>query len=219
VEKGARFVAVEADSTYLAGWRGGRGHEVHVGMSYTGKTGTGKRNRLQGRRVCASRDGSERFGWELFGMSECFHGSSRAACGVFISDGAAALRKIHEEHFFGFSGQPDWAHAKRRVSEACGRERRGRAGGIIEMLEAGDLRDYLERHGKDLYATRKLRKRHEQIPPRLDGSGAIERQIGVLVAQRMKKRGMSWTRAGASNLFAVRTDLLNRLWNAKPGNS
>ena len=74
----------------------------------------------------------------------------------------------------------------------------------------------LQGPGQDLYGTRKLRKRGVKLPPHMNGSGGIERNIGILVVHRMKRRGMGWTRRGAANLLAVRTALLNRPQTPRP---
>ena len=61
-----------------------------------------------------------------------------------------------------------------------------------------------------------MRSKSIDLPERLDGSGGIERQVGVVVGHRMKRQGLSWTRNGADNLLAVRTALLDRLESSKP---
>jgi hypothetical protein len=230
------FVGVEADSTFLPAWREqGTSHEVYLGVSYTGKEERRGRRRLAGKVLCASLDGAGRFGEELFARVQAAHNVCAAECGVFLSDGAPSLRAIQEEHFPLLARQADWAHVTRRVAEAYGRRHAGRAGRILRPLRLGRWRtasaalrrearrcreraaelteaaEYLERLGEDLYAVRRLRERFPAVPEHLEGSGAVERQIGVTVTQRMKRRGMSWTKRGAECLLAVRQDLLVRL--------
>lgn len=229
------FVGVEADSTYVGAWRGkGTSHEVYVGISYDGKEERCRRRRLKGKTVRAALRGPRRFGEELFAQAQSRHNVADAKTGVYLSDGAASLRLIQEDHFPRLARQLDWAHAKRRVSEAYGREGAARSSELIGRLAAGEreavvrevradagrrrrrsdelreLAGYLEGPGADLYAVRRLREAGVELPEHLEGSGGIEREIGVLVGQRMKRRGMSWTRRGAENLLAVRQDLLGR---------
>ena len=235
------FVGIEADSTYLSAWRGkGKGCEVYVGMSYTGKETRVGRQHLEDRWVCSGTHGAESFGQELFVMAQASHNVVDVQTGVFISDGAQSLRLIQEDHFPKFTRQLDWAHARRRISEAYGKDKRGRAGELVGLLVEGlvddacrevrldvrrrrkcaetlrELAGYLSANGKDLYGVRKMRSKGIRLPERLDGSGSIERQVGVLVGHRMKRHGMSWTRKGADNLLAVRTHLLNRLESSLP---
>ena len=230
------FVGVEADSTYVAAWRGkGASHEVYVGISYDGKEERRGRRRLKGKAVRAALGGAKRFGEELFASAQSAHNVTEAKAGVYLSDGAASLRVIQQDHFPRLARQLDWAHAKRRVSEAYGREQSARSSELIGRLAAGEreavvsevrsdagrkrrraeelreLAGYLEGPGADLYAVRRLRATGAELPGHLEGSGGIERQIGVLVGQRMKRRGMSWTRRGAERMLAVRQHLLNRL--------
>jgi len=230
------FVGVEADSTFLGAWRGrGAAHEVYVGLSYTGKEARHGRRRLRDKALCFGLGGSERFGRDFFATVQARHNVVETQSGVFLSDGAAALRNIQREHFPRHIRQLDWAHVRRRLDEAYGPARRSRSAELLGKLYAGerelvcreirgearryrcrggvldDLAGYLEGPGQDLYGSRRLRKSGVELPPHLNGSGGIERNIAVLVGQRMKRRGMSWTRRGAANLLAVRQDLLAHL--------
>jgi len=230
------FVGVEADSTFLGAWRGrGSAPEVYVGLSYTGKEERHGRRRLRDKALCFGLAGSGRFGRDFFVTVQARHNVVEAASGVFLSDGAEALRNIQREHFPRHVRQLDWAHLRRRMDEAYGPARRERSAELLGKLYAGEreavcrevrgearryrsrsevlneLAGYLDGPGRDLYGSRRLRRSGAELPPHLNGSGGIERNIGVLVGQRMKRRGMSWTRRGAANLLAVRQDLLARL--------
>jgi len=235
------FVGIEADSTYLSAWRGRRKScEVYVGMSYTGKEKRGRRRMLTDKWVCAGVRGPHRFGEDLFVMAQMKHNVADVGTGVFLSDGAGSLRVIQQDHFPRFRRQLDWAHAKRRIGDVYGRDKGSRAAELVGMLVEGDVEEvcrdvrldarrkrkrveefrklagYLEANGKDLYGVRRMRSTGIDLPERLDGSGGIERQVGVVVGQRMKRQGMSWTRNGADNLLAVRTSFLNRLESSRP---
>jgi len=50
-----------------------------------------------------------------------------------------------------------------------------------------------------------------------NGSGAGEKTIGIHVGRRLKKQGMRWSKEGANNLLALRTEKLNRLWRQESG--
>jgi hypothetical protein len=230
------FVGLEADSTMLAAWRQReRKHEVYVGISYTGKDQHGRRARLADKGLSFGLRGSVQFGQDFFAMAQERHNVVEAGAGVFLSDGAECLRNIQREHFPRHVRQLDWRHVGARLTEAYGPTLRERSAELLRLLYAGerqavcrqvrqdgqryrgrrehlrDLAGYLEGPGEDLYGSRRLRKAGVELPPRLQGSGGIERNVDVLVGQRMKRRGMSWTLQGAENLLAVRHHLLQSL--------
>jgi hypothetical protein len=230
------FLAVEADSTFLPAWHGHSDDiEVYVGIAYSGKTERLGRPALAEKGRCSDLRGSAHFGQTLLTMAQTRHNALDSPCGAFLSDGAACLRTIQEDHFPRLTRQLDWAHVLRRVLEAYGPAHSDRAHDIIASLRTGDrqhaceyvsaharrwrkrapylreLRGYLDGPGSDLYGIRCLRAAGIAVPPRMEGTGGIEREIGVFVGQRMKRRGMTWTRRGAENLLAVRQQLLDRL--------
>jgi hypothetical protein len=230
------FLGVEADSTFLPSWHGkSDDFEVYVGIAYSGKTERLGRPALAEKGRCFGLRGSAHFGQTLLTMAQARHNALDSPGGVFLSDGAACLRTIQEDHFPRLTRQLDWAHVLRRIREAYGPAHSDQAHEIISALRAGDrqgacehvsdhakrwrnrapylreLRSYLDGPGNDLYGIRRLRTAGIAVPPRMEGTGAIEREIGVWVGQRMKRCGMSWTRRGAENLLAVRQQLLDRL--------
>ena len=54
-------------------------------------------------------------------------------------------------------------------------------------------------------------------PDKRNGSGAVEKNIGIHVGRRLKKQGMRWSKEGANNLLALRTEKLNQLWRDEFG--
>jgi len=211
-----------------------------VGMSYTGKGQRGKRRRLAEKSLCSGLTNSRDFGRDLFAMVQEKHNVVDVDHGLFLSDGALSLRKIQQNHFPRLTPRLDWAHMHRRLHEAYGPKDRSRSAEVLRTLYAGrrgtacrqirfdvrkmrsrrgqlgELLSYVEGPGQGLYGARKLRKRGVKLPPHMNGSGGIERNIGILVVHRMKRRGMSWTRRGAANLLAVRTKLLNSRQTPRP---
>ncbi len=238
------YVGLEADSIMLAAWRGrGQRHEVYVGISYTGKAERGGRYRLLDKGICYGLEGSARFGQDFFAMAQQRHNLVDAKRGTFLSDGAEALRNIQREHFPGHVRGMDWKHVRSSLEEAYrplpGELHRERLKELYaEQLETtcrqirrdmrrfprraerlGELCTYLGNAGDDLYAIRRLRRAGWNLPPRLQGSGGIERNEDILVGQRMKRRGMSWTQSGADHLLAVRLQLLLTLKTIPPRRS
>jgi len=133
------FVGVEADSTFLGAWRGsGSAPEVYVGLSYTGKEQRHGRRRLRDKALCFGLAGSERFGRDFFATVQARHNVVEAHRGVFLSDGAVALRNLQREHFPRHVRQLDWAHVRRRLDEAYGPARRARSAQLLGKLYLGE---------------------------------------------------------------------------------
>jgi hypothetical protein len=228
------FLALEADSTYLPAWRGlGQDHEVHLGMGYTGKGQRGRRRWLQDKTLCVGLGDVQTFGRDFFAAMQERFNVTEVPWGLMTCDGDNRLRQMRLEHFPRMVAQLDWAHLGWKFDEAYGPERRERRKQLMGLLYAEkyraacrevrsdlrqsrkhraqlwDLASYLEGPGQDLYGARRLRRRGARLPPHMQGSGGIERNIGILIARRMKRRGMGWTKRGASSLLAVRLRLFN----------
>jgi hypothetical protein len=228
------FLALEADSTYLPAWRGlGKDHEVHVGLGYTGKGQRGSRRWLQEKTLCAGLKDIQTFGRDFFVAMQARFNVTEVPCGLMTCDGDQRLRQMRIEHFPRMVGQLDRAHLGWKLDEAYGPARRDRRAQLLTLLysekygeacrevrrdiwnfrarreQLRDLASYLAGPGQDLYGARTLSRRGVKLPPHMEGSGGIERNIGILIARRMKRRGMGWTKRGASSLLAVRLRLFN----------
>ena len=71
-----------------------------------------------------------------------------------------------------------------------------------------DARAYVENHWDELFTYRELKREAPDLPPHLNGTGAMERNIRTVVGHRMKHRGMGWTRKGAANIMRVRLEMV-----------
>jgi hypothetical protein len=228
------FLALEADSTYLPAWRGlGKDHEVHVGLGYTGKGQRGGRRWLQEKTLCAGLKDIRTFGQDFFAAMQARFNVTEVPCGLMTYDGDPRLRQMRIDHFPRMVGQLDKAHLGWKFDEAYGPLRKDRRQQLLTLLysekhgdacrevrrdiwnfrvrrkQLRDLASYLEGPGQELYGARTLARRGVKLPPHMEGSGGIERNIGILIARRMKRRGMGWTKHGASGLLAVRLRLFN----------
>jgi hypothetical protein len=226
------FVAVEADSTFVHAWRQkGKSHEVYLGVAYDGKTGE-KRRRLTGKLAIGSVHGAASFGEDLFVGVQARHNVCDAQNVLFLSDGAFALEGLRERHFPMAEHQLDRAHLVRKTREAYGWDLAEAAAKTLKLLlgekkmrlarqlsldrerfrhRAGALQElssYILPHWEWLFVARRLRRNGIDLPPHVEGSGVIERNVGVYIGQRMKHRGMGWTRTGADNILRIRLDLL-----------
>jgi hypothetical protein len=81
--------------------------------------------------------------------------------------------------------------------------------GHISLDDATNLLGYLNAHRKKLWAAQALRRHGAPAHLCTRWSAPAEHTVDLLVARRMKKRGMHWSRKGAANMLALRTVLLN----------
>jgi len=228
------FVGIETDSTYVDKWRAkNEHHEIYVGIAYDGKEYTGKkkeRAHLTNKVAAASLDGSTIFGAEMYIAAQKKHNVSEARTVHYATDGDDALETIRQMHFYRARHHLDHRHVHSRAIDAYGHEyeasayrllahifseKKGRFIAAIERdirrLESRrtklrEYRDYILKRWDWIFAARKLRKEnpHIKIPKKINGTGADERMVGVLVGHRMKHRGMGWTKTGAANIMHVR---------------
>ena len=67
-----------------------------------------------------------------------------------------------------------------------------------------DLASYIENNFDGLYGSRSLKDRVEAKRVLISSSGAMEKNIDVVIGRRFKRQGMSWTKEGANNLLKLR---------------
>lgn len=242
------YVGTETDSVMVAAWRkNNERHEVYVGISYTGKEekgkGKSKRCRLVDKGVCYGVNGSVEFGKDFLVMAQARHNVVDAKVGTYLSDGAAALRNIQLEHFPRHTRGMDWRHIRDKMEETYRVIPGERHKELLKMLYGEKLTEvceqiridaekypqrsdrlkelgtYIANAGDDLYAIRRLRRAGVNLPPRLMGSGGIERNVDTFVGQRMKRRGMGWSKPGIGHLLAVKSNLLPPSHWISPGRS
>lgn len=212
------YLMIEADGTYVALQREEkRSTEVKIGIAYEGWQAEGKgRYRLKEKTCYAGIMDGERF-WD--GMTLALskrYDLSKVGQVVVGSDGADWAKKGAE--VFGGLYQLDRFHLLRAIYEGAGSDMAGevyracttgdlaRADAILrqaeEKAEADEadrirqLRGYLWSNADGLRDYRLVTGYQDG----LRGLGAIESNVDKLVANRMKKRGMAWTRIGANRM-------------------
>jgi len=84
--------------------------------------------------------------------------------------------------------------------------------GVADPERTAALLAYLEANQVGFYGARQLR---QKVSPQgrlvcVQGSGAVEKHIDLVVCRRFKGQGMRWTRAGANRLFKLRTRELEK---------
>ncbi|MGD8241083.1 MAG: UPF0236 family protein [Armatimonadota bacterium] len=229
-----RFVAVEADSTKIHAWKeNGVNHEMYLGIAYDGKEHVGrKRWRVTNKVAACGVYGSKTFGEDLFVAAQKNHNVVDAETALFLSDGDPALEEIRRNHFPQAHHQIDQRHVVEKVRQAYGWDSIEGAKKVMKHIFSGEresyeeqsifdrlrfgerrskideAREYVEKHWEELFTYRELKRRHPELPPHMNGTGAMERNIGTVVGHRMKHRGMGWTRKGAANIMRVRLEMV-----------
>ena len=77
---------------------------------------------------------------------------------------------------------------------------------IRNQAKHKELRDYLEKHQKEIINYEARQKANKTI-----GSGRCEKGNDLVVAHRQKKKGMAWSRTGSSSLAIIKTNRINLL--------
>lgn len=67
-----------------------------------------------------------------------------------------------------------------------------------------DLASYIENNFDGLYGSMSLKDRAEAKRVLVSSSGAMEKNIDVVIGRRFKRQGMSWTKERADNLLKLR---------------
>ncbi len=73
-----------------------------------------------------------------------------------------------------------------------------------------DLVAYIENNRDGLYGSRSLRGKVEAEKVLVCSTGAMEKNVDVVIDRRFKKYGMSWTTEGVNNLLKLRTLRYNK---------
>ena len=215
-------------------------HETKMGCIYW------EDKKYQTHRWYAGRfNNSDVFGNYLW-LEACRCGFREAEEVIYIGDGAAWIRSIHNEHFKRATFIIDWFHASEHIW-GCGKILFGEGTKATEqwvhkcldLLWDGFTRkllNYLKKQRSRYRLTKReaidslyryISTNEEQM--RYDvfrskgydiGSGAVEGACKYVVGKRLKQSGMIWTRAGSSSVLALRISWLNgewnKLWTTKP---
>jgi hypothetical protein len=216
----AERLHVEADGVSIALQReDSRRAEIKVGIAYEGwETAPGRgRYRLKGKTVYLKLAEGERF-WQGFSLKlGGKYDPARIGRIIINGDGASWVREGRE--FMGGTYQLDRFHLRRALLRGLGGDvgwanavygrciqgdhaaadallaERQQQGNADQRLEVSRLRAYLLGNIQGL-ADYRISLGGEA----LRGMGAMEGNIDKLVATRMKRRGMSWTRRGADRM-------------------
>src|SRR3990172_9049139 len=208
--------------------------EVRLGVLFSGKelesaTAKHRRYRLKERVVYGGVERAEVFGERLFLAGEAKLGISHAGHLLLVGDGAEWIEALAGHKRWQATYQLDWwhlTHALHRtfpdrpwlvaeLKQALYRGEGERLVGLVTLagLTAQDDRErvaqletYLRANQEGFFGARRLRQHlsPEARTVAVEGSGAIEKQMDLMVGRRFKGQGMRWTRKGANRLLKLR---------------
>jgi len=225
------LVVVEVDATNIASQRA-RGKreeqksrlEVKLGVMYTGRERYGRgKNRLKDKVVYGGLEGAEEFGEKLWIKGEKKLRVSEAKEQLVVGDGDVWIKEIKQANFPHASYQVDWWHLTKKIREAMRKNERlgrllirrlyeGKGDTLVGLLEkkihslteereeVDKLLGYLRHNQEGFYGSQGLQG---EIADKV-GSGAIEKNMELVVGRRFKKWGMSWSKPGAHYLLKLR---------------
>ena len=214
--------------------------EVRVGVMFSGKelesaTAKHKRYRLKERVLYGGVEPAEAFGERLFLAGEAKLGISHAQNLLLVGDGAEWIEALAGHRRWQATYQLDWWHVAHAIHRTFP-DRPALVAELKQSLHDGDgerlinlvslarvttpgdpervreLESYLRANKEGFYGARRLR---QHLSPRarmvaVEGSGAIEKQMDLVVGRRFKGQGMRWTRKGANRLLKLRLRQLDR---------
>ena len=237
-----RQLLVELDGGWIAGRDTAHGMEGKVSVVATGRQICGKdRHMLVPRRYAATFGSAERLGTLTYAAAALLNGTESPRQ-VVIGDGADWIKTQAAWQFPEAVKILDWSHVDRAIHKAIraarpGKEKKEERRMVYEAvggaLWEGRVDDALEVLGsvrdKDGYVG------HERIEEVMKyvqgqrewigdygaweaegypiGSGAVEREVEVVINRRMKKQGMRWKRRNANGVVALRVIRLNQSWD------
>lgn len=235
------LVVVEADGTFLRAQREeGDRFEVRTGVFYTGKERAGgrrhRRFRLLQKGCYATTASADSFGRGLAARGLSWVGLHRARFILCLHDGLDEYGQSFRDWFPGAIHQIDHYHVAERIWEVSGADRarfeelkrlafsdpaacarRLRRSRLLRPEPAHEVALYLEGVAPDLHGVDRLPRRLRRGRMRVVGPAVVEKHQDLLVARRMKGRGMRWTRRGADHLLALQARRFCGRWPARWG--
>jgi len=206
--------------------RGKRRMEVKVGVAYTGTEQVSKnRRRTVERKLYGEIAGAEEFGERWYG--ECLrHGIEPETKVDVIGDGAAWIRTVQHKMFPGSRYTLDMYHLQDGARKVLTERQYRHFCSLVWSKQPEEALGYVKRllpsdpeHRQELldfcgYIQRNIDGMHYDRPGPV-GSGVVEKAADIIVARRMKRRGMTWSREGGNNLLALRTLALNQSYDRR----
>jgi hypothetical protein len=194
---------------------GRRRMEVKAGVAFVGVRQQSRRRRLTvGRTLYGQISNTEEFTerWYVHCLKQ---GIDEQTSVHVLGDGAPWIQTVRQQSFPGSRYTLDLCHLRRAARGVLTDRQYGEFSRLIwtgsgdaMIAYVGTLRPSDPLHRKELSNFQAyLQVNREGLVYRhgqLCGSGVIEKGVDILVARRMKRRGMSWSRDGANNIIALR---------------
>ena len=218
-EEGRDLAVIEIDATYIHQQRRKRQKykgnlDVKLGIIYTGREKIGKNKyKLKEKVVYGGKESAEKIDEKLWHNVEEKLKVSEAKKQLVIGDGDPWIKSIKEMNFPEANYQVDWWHVTKNIRQAMGKNEimskklisllyEGKGEEIVSLLSAkmkglreeheeiSRLLEYLSNNKDGLYGNTGISK---EIKNKV-GSGAIEKNIELVIGRRFKKWGMSWSK-------------------------
>ena len=208
---------------------------VKLGVMYSGKelesqTAKYKRYRLSEKTLYGGIEETEEFGEKLYLKGEEKLCLSKARHQLVLGDGDAWIKNIAEGPYFMATYQLDWRHLMVKIRQTFSDQHK-LVSDLIDCLYSGqdekmlttvklarllcedrdkrqkiaDLAAYIENNRDGLYGSRSLRGKVEAEKVLVCSTGAMEKNVDVVIDRRFKRYGQSWTTEGVNNLLKLRT--------------
>jgi hypothetical protein len=194
--------------------------EVKLAICYTGIEKKNKKNYLENKIIYAGAEDTNTFGNNFYSLLEEKLKISSVKNKLLIGDGDRWIKEIKELHFPTAKYHLNWWHLTKNIRKAMRENRRlnnlflrylyqGKANRIIDTLatkyraltqerqEIHSLLEYLKNNKEGIYGSKELGI--DKV-----GSGAVEKNIEIIIGRRFKKQGMSWSKQGAQALLKLR---------------
>ena len=213
---------------------------VKLGVMYSGKeleseTAKYKRYRLKEKTLYGGIEDPDEFGEKLYLKGEEKLCLSKARHQLVLGDGDAWIKNIAQGPYFTATYQLDWQHLMVKIHQTFSDQPK-LVSELIEYLYSGqgerllatvklarllcedrdksqriaDLVTYIESNRDGLYGSRSLKDKVEAKRVLVCSTGAMEKNIDIVIGRRFKKHGMSWTTKGANNLLKLRMLCYNK---------
>lgn len=205
LKKKTEKLLIEADSVgiFLQREKKRRG-QVKVGVAYSGKDTSFLKDKV----IHLGVEGGYSF-WQTFSLKLARSFDLEKIKSFVVGGDGAAWVRIGQRLFPGATFVLDRFHLRRSILLAAGRTAQaslvyqaatqGRLGEAIRILDSLKRRKPLKRI-KQIEMTKGYLRANADGLISEDSLGEVESNVDKLVANRMKKRGMSWTLSGANNL-------------------
>jgi len=242
IKRKAEIVLVESDGVYVSLQgkdrnKYGTNLEIKNGCIYEGweaENPAKTEYRLKNPKVIATTDSSKKYWEKVDNYLQKTYEIEKVGLFVFGSDGSS-WGKEGAELYAGSLHQIDKFHFHRWVKQVFGFGEPAMLDTLEAMIEGDDkegFKKWMETKKKEAKDSEKrkeiqklektilknweslkdYRNRSDKVPEGARGIGNIENFNDNLVADRMKKRGMSWSKEGVENLLQVRAAVLNGEW-------